>query len=318
MDEAYRVLRSSVYAFCHGYHFFVSIAALFALPVSASILLSQTYITYSPFSLHLITSRFHSLFHAAGFPASSKLFSILSLMLSQTIFSTILTLPFTFTFLLLAKASIILIIREFPYRKNSPPPFPSLLNLYCPLLLTHLFTSFIILSANASIFALLFLAFSAAELIGLSSTNSLLLVSVAGAVLYSVVIANAVVTCNLAIIVSAMEKGSGYLPVLKACMLIRGRVATALSVSLFTNLALAAVEALFQYRIMRSYHLSSKLNSSIVGEAFTIAYMHSVLTVLEIIGSCFFYRSCKPNCGPDWEDSFGHAVEFEPGRKGKV
>lgn len=124
----------------------------------------------------------------------------------------------------------------------------------------------------------------------------------------------------MAIIVSAMEKCSGYVSVLKASVLIRGRVATALSVTLPTNLALAAVEALFQYRVMRAYHLSPKLDSWIVGEAFTIAYMHSGLIVLEIIASCFFYRSCKSSCGENMEDDdvSMFLVEFDPEHKGEV
>ncbi|KAJ6835386.1 uncharacterized protein M6B38_331170 [Iris pallida] len=309
MGEAAKVLRSSVHAFFHSYHSYTSVAALLVFPVSGLVLLSQAVIASSPQALHPISSRLHSLFLAAAFPVSRPLFSILNLMLSQTIFSSVFALPFTLTLLVLAKASVIQTASEYPRHRLLPPPFSSLLRLYSPLLLTHLFNSFLILSANAAVFSLLSLSFTAAEILGLSSSAPLLAVSSAGAVLYSVAIANTVVTCNLAVVVSAMEGCGGYPAVLRACLLIRGRVATALSLALPINLAMAAVEALFQYRVMRAYRASSGLDLSIVSEGFTIAYIHSVLVVLEIIASCLFYKSCR-------ESSEGGAdhyrMELEP------
>jgi hypothetical protein len=49
-----------------------------------------------------------------------------------------------------------------------------------------------------------------------------------------------------------MERFGGYLAILKACVMIRGRASTALSLTLAVNIALAGVEALFQYRIVRA------------------------------------------------------------------
>ena len=58
---------------------------------------------------------------------------------------------------------------------------------------------------------------------------------------------------------------------------------------------------------------------SILGEAFTIAYMHAVVTVVEIIASWFFYRSCKLSCRENWEENWcGYHVELEPEDKGLV
>lgn len=107
------------------------------------------------------------------------------------------------------------------------------------------------------------------------------------------VIANIIVTCNLAIFVSTVEKCSGYMPVLKAFVLIRCRIGNALSITLPTGLLMAAVEALFQYRVMARYHVFGRLNASIICEAIVIAYMHSVVVVVEIIAGCLFYESCN-------------------------
>ncbi|XP_008781043.1 uncharacterized protein LOC103700923 [Phoenix dactylifera] len=311
---ATHIIRRSIHAFFQSYHSFASIATLFVFPVSASLLLSQALVTSSSVILPSISSRLESLFQAAGFPAT-QFFSLVRLKISQTIFSFTLTLPFTVTFLLLAKASIIEVIREFPSRSHAPPPFSSFLHLYRSLLPTHLFNSLVILSANATIFSLLFLVFNAVDVIGFSSSNSLLFLSAAAAVLYSVIVANATVICNLAIIVSAMENSSGCLPVLKACMLIRGRVMTALTLALPPNLGMAAIEALFHYRVVRPYHLS-KFSLSVIWEAFSITYMHSLVIILEIIMSCAFFRSCKLECHTNLENKSYYKTELEPEEKG--
>lgn len=117
---------------------------------------------------------------------------------------------------------------------------------------------------------------------------------------------------------SAMENCSGYVPLLKACLLMRNRVATALSLALPTNLAMALIEALFQYRVVRMYHISKKLNIAIVCEGFLIAYMHSVVMVVEIIVSCLFYKRCRLSSGENLEEGFGYRIEMEPEDKEEV
>jgi hypothetical protein len=74
----------------------------------------------------------------------------------------------------------------------------------------------------------------------------------AAAVVYSIILANVIIICNLALVISGMERFGGYLAILKACVMIRGRASTALSPTLAVNIALAGVEALFQYRIVRA------------------------------------------------------------------
>ncbi|KAG6469369.1 hypothetical protein ZIOFF_074084 [Zingiber officinale] len=165
--------------------------------------------------------------------------------------------------------------------------FYSLLLYHCSILPTHLFNSFVILSANATVLAFLFLAFNAANALSVAS-NSALLLSAAGTVLYSVVIANATVICNLAIVVDAVDGCGGLLPVLKACFLVRGHASTALTLALPANLGMAAVEDLFQYRVIQQYNISGELSSSLLWEAISIVYLYALLLVLEVIMNCKF------------------------------
>ncbi|KAK9926054.1 hypothetical protein M0R45_023308 [Rubus argutus] len=295
MGKATKILRKSIHTFLQDYQHFTSVVALIAFPFSVSLLISQAIVPSSTSSLlPTIHNRLQSLFDAAGFPPSSQFFNILTHKLSQTISSSIFTLPFTLTFLLITKASI---IQSLNSRKN--PSFSSSLSLYTPILITHLCNSLLILSANATVFSLLFIAFNFLEGVGFSdSPNTLLFLSASGAVLYSIVLANALIICNLALVLSGTEESGGYLAILKACLVIRGRTSTALLLALPVSLGLAAIEALFQYRVVRAFHVEGKLGSSMVLEGVFIAYLYSILVVLDTIVSFMFFKSCKPS---SWE-----------------
>ncbi|XP_038879275.1 uncharacterized protein LOC120071218 [Benincasa hispida] len=90
-----------------------------------------------------------------------------------------------------------------------------------------------------------------------------------------------------------MERKGGFMAILKACVLIQGRSATALLVALPFNLGMAAIEALFQYRIVRVYHSRGKLGSSMVVEGMFVAYLYSVFVVLDAIVNTLFFKSCR-------------------------
>ncbi|MQL91084.1 hypothetical protein Taro_023693 [Colocasia esculenta] len=302
MEETRRILRRSVHAFLQDYQAFASTAALLVFPVAASVLLSQVLAPHSSPLLEAIRARLGALFVAAGFPASSELFAYLNLKFSQTLFSFALTFPFTLTFLVLAKAAAIQLACGRGRRLGGPaPPMSSLLRLYPPLLRTHLCNALVLLSANASVFALLFVAFNATGLLGLTSDEAALCLSAAGAVVYSVVLANALVACNMAVVISGVEGSGGLLPILKACLLVRGRAATALTLALPANLFMATAEALFQLRVVKPYRAAGRWSPSVVWEGATIAYIYSLIVVLDVVVSCMFFKSCKlQTCSSGW------------------
>ena len=97
----------------------------------------------------------------------------------------------------------------------------------------------------------------------------------------------------MAVIVSGVENSGGFLPILRACLLVRGKEATALSLALPTSILMAAVEALFHFRVLKPYREMEALTPSIVGEGLTIAYIYSLIVVLDITATCMFYKSCK-------------------------
>ncbi|XP_027338601.1 uncharacterized protein LOC113852505 [Abrus precatorius] len=310
MEVSCKILRRSIHSFLQNYHYFTSTAAFLAFPFSASILLSQALVPASSTLLSQIHSHLRTLFDAAGFPSSSQLFTILNLKVSQTITSSIFTLPFTLTFLLFSKASIIQALNH--HKPTLPPSFTCIIFHYKSLFHTYVYNSFFILSANASSFCLFFLAFTFAEGLGFSSPSFTLFMSVSAVVLFSVILGNALVICNMALTLSGMEGHGGYLAILKACVLLRGRTSMALFLALPFNACLAAVEALFQFRVVRAYHIGGNSSSwpFIALEGIFIAYLYSVFITIDTIVSCMFYKSCKMGLSNDQKGKHFLRIEF--------
>lgn len=268
MESSKKLIRRSIFTFLQNYNYFTTISSLIALPFSLSILLSSS---HPIFSSSIINSRLTTLFIAAGFNFD---FNILTLKLSQTISSSFFTLPFALTFLLVAKATVI-------HHLHSS----SVLSLFNSLFFTYLCNCLLIIAANATVFSLFFLVSTFVDCSGF-------LVSAVGAVVYSIVVANALIVCNLALILSAFERSSsGFVAILKAAFLLittRGTASTALFLALPLNLTLAAIEALFNYRIFFTAPAIS-----MPFEAIFIAYLYSIILVLDTVLACFFYKSCK-------------------------
>ncbi|KAI3463931.1 hypothetical protein Pfo_020594 [Paulownia fortunei] len=308
MGKAGRIIRRSIFSFLQNYQYFTSTPSLLAFPFAASYLLSQSLIPSSHL-FPLVHGRLRSLFLAAGFPPSSELFAILSLKLSQTILTFLFVCPFTFSFLLLAKASIIKALDH--HKVAEQPAVSSWILLFNPLLITQLCNSLVILAANATCFFLLVISFNCFHVLGLSSPGPLLLLSATGAIVYSIILANAYIICILALVSSGMEKHGGFISILKACVLIQGRTATALSLAVPINMALAAIEALFQYRIIRAYHRARAPNSAMLLEGMLIAYLYAVLLVLDTVVGCVFWRSCKTDHQIDQEEMYSHQIEIQ-------
>ncbi|KAJ0042976.1 hypothetical protein Pint_19160 [Pistacia integerrima] len=260
---ASKIIRTSIFTFLKHFQFFTTTPLLVLLPFSASSLLSQSLLkSPAPISTSLFID-----IHASCFQNLSH----------QTILIQLFTLPFTIASLLLSKASIIQAL------SNPQKPFTSL----CwPLILTQLCNLALISTIKMVAFSIFSLALSYDSIIFLSL----------GSVFFSGLLTNMVVIGNLALVVAAMENNSkGYLAIYKAyCMLLRkGKKLMVLVLALPANLGLGAMEALFEYRVIRVYHNSlGKISAFIAFEGILIAYLYSLLLVLDTIACCLFYKSC--------------------------
>ncbi|KAI4341453.1 hypothetical protein MLD38_026178 [Melastoma candidum] len=320
MQRTGKILRRSVHIFLQDYHHFTSTCALLVLPFAVSVLLSQSFIFSSPPSLlPTIYYRLRTLFDAAGFPASSEFFNILNLKISQTISSSFIALPFSLTFLLFGKSCVVASVNHDSAKPVLPVSFSSFIVTYKSILATYICNSLIILSANATALSLLFVAFNCLEAVYASNNNAphdfTMLLS---AVLYSIILAHALVVCNLALVLSGSEKIGGSVAILKACVMISGSTSTALSLAVPVNLALAATEALFHFRVVRYHQMRSLQRFPVAMESLLIAFLYSMLIVLDTIAGCIFYRSCKEMNPPTIDcNEDGHHCQIEIGNDRK-
>ncbi|XP_039058374.1 uncharacterized protein LOC120201927 [Hibiscus syriacus] len=131
----------------------------------------------------------------------------------------------------------------------------------------------LIISTNATSLSVLFFGFNLINGLGWSSPGWLHLLSAFVVVFYSLVLANAFVISNIASVSSGTDKSGGYESILKACVVIRERTSTTLSLALPWNLALAGIEALLHYRVVRAYGSDDFSWFSMATEGILTAYL---------------------------------------------
>ncbi|CAN6329186.1 unnamed protein product [Urochloa humidicola] len=316
MGSAGKVVRAALHAFIRHYHPWSSTATLLALPFSAAALLSRSHPALLSPSRSL-SRRLRAVLVAAGFPPASQLLFLLTHRLSHRACAFLASLPFSLSFLLLAKACAV----HFscspspPHRRrrSDHPPSAAVSELvwwssYPAMARTQLINCLALLLANAAVFAALLAAFNAADALNLlgnggggapsGGNRAVLAVSAAGVIVYSVALANATAVCNLATVVAAAKGGGGggARALLKAVlmMLQSGDGATAVAASLPASLAAAAVEALFEVRVMRPYALAGgRVTAVMICEGILVAYIHAMICVLDTVVSAMVYQSCK-------------------------
>ena len=315
MGSAGKMVRTALHAFFRHYHPASSAASLLALPFSAAALLSRSHPALLAPS-HFLSRRLRRVLVAAGFPPASQLLFLLSHRLSQRACAFLAALPFSLSFLLLAKACAVHCCCSTPpppqQRRRRERPSDAVVQAvrasYPAMVRTQLVNCLALLLANAGVFAALLAAFNASEALHLLGAPSgsgsgsdggggraVLALSAAGVIVYSVALANASVVCNLATVVAAAEGRGGAHAMLKALlMLLRaGDAATAVAASLPASLAAAAIEALFQLRVMRPYTLTGKVTPGMLCEGLLVAYIHAMICVLDTVITSMVYQTCK-------------------------
>ncbi|KAL3617952.1 hypothetical protein CASFOL_038273 [Castilleja foliolosa] len=280
-----KILRKSIFSFLRNYQYYTFTPTLVAFPYAVSYLLTQSLVSSSDL-FPLVHARLRSVFLSAGFSLSPQIFEFLILKLSQTILTFLLVSPLTFSSLLLSRASVIV--------RNRNPTFLFRAPLFNPLLITQLCSTLVMLAANATCFVFFALCFNFLDILGLSSSRGYMLFL--SALIYSVVIANTYVICNLASIMSVMENRGGFILILKACFMMKGKTTTALSLAVIMNTGLAAVEALFEYRVVRAYNrrdLDSNSGFLVSMEGGFIAMLYALFLVLDAVVGCTFLEKLQ-------------------------
>ncbi|KAJ4707356.1 putative Transmembrane protein [Melia azedarach] len=267
MEITGEIIRRSIHTFLKYFDYFSTTPVMLLLPFSVSALLSSEALFQPYFSFS---------FHFLGSSAASGFISVLSV--------NFFVIPFAVSSFLIAKASVIEALNH--HKPSVPPPFFSVVSNYGPLILTYLCNLVLIFAINTIIFTLFFFHLNYLKAFGL------FLLPGARIFFYSF-LGNTVFISNFALIVAGMEHSrKGYAAIFKACALRKGKISMALLLSLSTNLGLAAIEALFRYRVLRTYNFLGGFTTSVVLEGILIAYLYSLIVVLDTIACCLFYKNC--------------------------
>ncbi|KAJ6738765.1 hypothetical protein OIU74_003690 [Salix koriyanagi] len=281
MEKAAKILRRSVHTLLKDFHYFTSIPAILLLPFSSSLLLSLSFCQPSSLTQSIFQGK------RISFPV---------LDLPQMIFILVFSLPLALSSLALAKASI---IQSLNHHKPVFSLFwsSSVSLCYKPLVLTCICSIILAITVNTTASLFLFEASSFFKgLLILSSINPFF--DLAAGIVFYMVLTNTMVICNLALVVAGTDNSTVYKSIHKACLLRKGTNSMALVLALPVNLGLAATEALFRYRVVRAYdHVFGRFSVSMVLEGLLIAYLFSLLVVLDTISSYLFIRNCDPHLG---------------------
>ncbi|GAA0146180.1 hypothetical protein LIER_06194 [Lithospermum erythrorhizon] len=108
--------------------------------------------------------------------------------------------------------------------------------------------------------------------------------------IFSIIFANAIIICNIAIVISVLEDVSGPQALLRSSSLIKGQTQVGLLIFLGSTIGLAFVEGLFEHRVKT---LSYGDGSSRVWEGPLLVLMYSFVVLIDSMMSTVFYFSCK-------------------------
>jgi hypothetical protein len=208
MGSAGKIIRTALHAFFWHYHPLSSAASLLALPFFAAALLSRSHpALLTP--CHALSRRLRNVLVTAGFPPASQLLFLLSHHLSQRACAFVSVLPFSLSFLLLAKAYTVHFgcpASLLPRRRRRAPAASSagvvlreaVRPSYLAMARTEVVNCLALLLANAAVFAALHLlgdlsSSSASISISIADAGgrAVLALSSAGVIVYSVALAKA-------------------------------------------------------------------------------------------------------------------------------
>ncbi|KAF6134087.1 hypothetical protein GIB67_035641 [Kingdonia uniflora] len=121
---------------------------------------------------------------------------------------------------------------------------------------------------------------------------------------FSVIFANSIIICNLAIVITVLEDLSGLQALLRSGVLIQGQTQVGLVIFLGSTIGMAFVEGLFEHRVKT---LSYGDGSSRVWEGPLLVIMYSFVVLIDSMMSAVFYFTCRSSSMEALEED-GHLL----------
>lgn len=285
--SALDILRETVWILRYNSTGFMAILAVLICPVSA-VLLSNVLVNQSLVK----TLTFRLLLVAKSSGLALKPFIIHSCQkLSEMVISAIMCFPLFITLSLLSKAAVVYSVDCTYSRKrfDSLKFYVIIRKIWKRIVFTYLWVCALLSSCLTLFIVLLVIVSCVFFLMGFPSDLILYPAMVVG-LIFSIIIANAIIICNIAIVISVLEDVSGPQALLRSSSLIKGQTQVGLLIFLGSTIGMAFVEGLFEHRVTT---LSYGDGSSRIWEGPLLVVMYSFLVLIDSMMSTVFYFSCK-------------------------
>ncbi|XP_057420980.1 uncharacterized protein LOC130715010 [Lotus japonicus] len=280
LRETIRILRFNSWAF-------MAITVLLICPVSA-VLLSN--VTVDESIVKNLTIRLMLVARTSGLPLRSIIKQSCQ-RFAEMVISSASCFPLYATLLLLSKAAVVYSVDcTYSRKKFDVSKFCVIIaKFWRKILSTYMWACTIVIGC-ITLFCVFLVAFcSALSVLGFSPDVVVYAALVVGLV-FSVVFANAIIICNIAMVITVLEDVSGAQAMLRSSILIKGQTQVGLLIFLGSTIGTAFVEGLFEHRVKT---LSYGDGSSRMWEGPLLVIMHSFVVLIDSMMSAVFYFSCR-------------------------
>lgn len=299
--NALEILQETVRILRYNSSGFMIITALLICPVSA-VVLSNVLVDQSV--MKRLTVRLLLVARSSGIPLKPLVKSSCQRLSEMTLSATF-CFPMYITFSLLSKVAIVYCVdctylrRKFDLFKF----FSIILKIWKRLVITYMWVCMVIAGCLALFLVLLVVVCNIFSIFGCPS-NFIIYPAMGVGLVFSILFANAIIICNLAIVISVLEVVSGPQALLRSGVLIQGQTQVGLLIFLGSTIGMAFVEGLFEHRVKT---LSYGDGSSRMWEGPLLVIMYSFVVLIDSMMSAVFYFTCRSSSMETSEED-GHTI----------
>ncbi|XP_071717228.1 uncharacterized protein [Rutidosis leptorrhynchoides] len=285
--SALEILRETIRILRYNLSGFMAIGAILICPVSA-VLLSNVLVDQT--LVKRLTIRLLLFAKSCGLPLRPYI-EHSCLKFSEAAVSSVMCFPLYVTLLLISKAAVVYTVDCTYSRKtfDSSKFYLIMRKIWKRILSTYLLVCTVIIGC-LTLFLVLVAGFSSLIVVIGLSHDLILYAVIALGLLFSVLFANAVIVCDLSMVISVLEDVSGAEALLRSMVLIKGQTQVGLMIFLGSTIGMAFIEGLFEHRVKT---LSYGDGSSRIWEGPLLVIMYSFVLLIDFMMSTVFYFSCK-------------------------
>ncbi|CDP00381.1 unnamed protein product [Coffea canephora] len=286
-SNALEILRETVRILRYNSTGFVAILALLICPVSA-VVLSNVLVDQS--IVKQLTIRLLLVAKSSGLPLSPFIRQSCQKFAEMAVAATM-CFPLYITLSLLSKAAVVYSVDCTYSRKrfDSSKFYVIVRKIWRRIVVTYFWVCVVIVSCITLFCVLLVAVSSTFSVMGFPSDLILYPAMVLG-LIFSIILANSTIICNIAIVISVLEDVSGPQALLRSSSLVKGQTQVGLLIFLGSTIGMAMVEGLFEHRVKT---LSYGDGSSRIWEGPLLVIMYSFVVLIDSMMSAVFYFSCK-------------------------